>query len=333
MQYPVYRPRRLRQNENFRRLIRETQLRVDNLVMPFFVREGKGVKIPIPSMPGNFQFSVDNLLKEIKQVKDLGIPAILLFGIPRKKDELGSQAYAKDGIIQKAVSNIKEKVPDILVITDVCLCEYTAHGHCGVVKKTARGRSCASGFEIDNDATLELLANVSLSYAKAGADIVAPSAMMDGEVKAIRQALDNAGYPNTPIMAYSAKYASSFYGPFRQAAESPPQFGDRKSYQMDIANAKEALQEVNLDILEGADIIMVKPALAYLDIIRRVKEKFCLPLAAYNVSGEFSMVKACGKLGWIDEQKIILEILTSIKRAGADIIITYHAKEAAEMLE
>lgn len=330
MQYPEYRPRRLRENENFRRLIRQTRLSVDNLVMPFFVREGKNIKKPITSLPGNFQLSIDNLIKEVKEVKNLDIPAVLLFGIPDKKDERGSQAYAKNGIIQKAVKELKEKVPDVLVITDVCLCEFTSHGHCGIVKKaTGMKRDQVT---IDNDATLELLAKTALSHAQAGSDMVAPSAMMDGQVKVIRQRLDEEGYVNTSIMAYSAKYSSSFYGPFRQAAESVPKFGDRKSYQMDVPNAKEALREVMLDIKEGADIVMVKPALAFLDIIRMVKEKFDFPLAAYNVSGEFAMVAAAAKLGWLDEEKIILEILTAIKRAGADIIISYHAKDIAKQL-
>jgi len=331
MQYPILRPKRLRQNENFRRLIRETRLSANNLVMPFFVCPGKNIKKPIVSMPGNFQLSIDNLLKEAKIIQDLGIPAIILFGIPRKKDNLATQAYADYGIIQQAVRELKRKVPDVLVVTDVCLCEYTAHGHCGVIKKFAKKESLQ--FTIDNDATLELLAKTALSHAQAGADMVAPSAMMDGQVRAIRQILDKEGYTQTPIMAYSAKYSSAFYGPFRQAAESAPQFGDRKSYQMDMANIREALREVSLDIQEGADIVMVKPALAYLDVIAKVKEKFNLPVAAYNVSGEFSMVKAAAKLGWLDEEKTALEILTAIKRAGADIIISYHAKEVAKKLK
>lgn len=328
MDFPKYRPRRMRRNKGLRNLIRETRLSINNLVMPLFVRPGRNIKKPISSMPGNFQLSIDNLIKEVKELDGLGIPAIILFGIPQKKDNLATQAYSKNGIIQQAVRRIKEKVPDILVITDVCLCEYTRHGHCGIIKKK-KDRD----YEIDNDATLKLLAKTALSHAQAGADMVAPSSMMDGQVKAIRQMLDKEGYINTAIMAYSAKFASSFYGPFREAAESPPQFGDRKSYQMDMANANEALREINLDIQEGADIVMVKPALAYLDIIRRAKEKFNVPLAAYNVSGEFAMVKAAGKAGWLNEKEIILEILTAIKRAGANIIITYHTKEAANWLE
>ncbi|MCM8800863.1 MAG: porphobilinogen synthase [Candidatus Omnitrophica bacterium] len=327
MGYPEYRPRRLRQNENFRKLICQKKLSIENFVMPFFVKEGKDIRLPISSMPGIFQLSLDNLIKEIKEIKDLGILAILLFGIPKRKDEFGSQAYAKDGIIQKTVSKIKEKFPDILVITDICLCEYTSYGHCGVVRKKAKF------FEIDNDATLDLLAKIAISHVEKGADMVAPSAMMDGQVKAIRKALDRSGFINTPIMAYSAKFSSCFYGPFREAAESKPKFGDRKSYQMDIHNSEEALREIELDIQEGADIVMVKPALSYLDIIYKAKERFGIPLAAYNVSGEFSMVKASARFGWLDEEKTILEILTSIKRAGADIIISYHTKELAQWLK
>lgn len=324
MYYPASRLRRLRLNKNLRRLLQEVRLSKDNFVMPLFVRPGMNIKKPISSMPGIFQFSVDNLIKEAKEIKSLGIPAVILFGIPEKKDDSASQAYSKSGIIQQAVRQIKEKVPGILVITDVCLCEYTRNGHCGVVKKNE---------EIDNDATIEILAETALSQAQAGADMVAPSSMMDGQVKAIRQALDKEGFINIPIMAYSAKFSSSFYGPFRQAAESPPQFGDRKSYQMNSANREEALREVGLDIQEGADIVMVKPALAYLDIIQQVKEKFNLPLAAYNVSGEFALVKAASKAGWLNEKEIILEILTAIKRAGANIIISYHAKEAVNWLK
>ena len=327
MKYSTYRLKRLRQNENFRRLIRETKLSADNLVMPFFVREGNNIKKPISSLPGNYQLSVDNLLKQVKICKALGIPAVLLFGIPDKKDEFGSGAFAKRGIVQKAIAAIKEKVPGILVIADVCLCEFTSTGHCGIVKKDS-GADC----RLDNDATLDLLAQTALSQVEAGADMVAPSAMADGQVKAIRGILDDNDYPEVPIMAYSAKYASGFYGPFREAAGSAPKFGNRKSYQMDPANYREALREMSLDVKEGADIIMVKPALAYLDIIAKAKEKFNLPIAAYNVSGEFSMVKAAAKAGWIDEEKITLEILNAIKRAGADIIISYHAMEVAKIL-
>lgn len=322
MYYPAYRPRRLRKNANFRRMIRETKLSVDDLVYPLFVISGRNVKKPINSMPGNFQMSVDHLVKEVQKTKDLGIPAVLLFGIPDKKDEVGSGAFAEDGIIQRATREIKEKVPDIMVICDVCLCEYTSHGHCGTIKDN----------DVDNDATLEILAETALSQAKAGADMVAPSGMMDGGVGIIREALDEEGYDALPIMAYSAKYASCFYGPFREAAEGAPQFGDRKSYQMDPANSDEAIREITLDVEEGADIIMVKPALPYLDIIYRAKEAFDLPIAAYNVSGEFAMIKAVANLGWLDEEKAMMEALTSIKRAGADIIITYFARDAAKLL-
>ena len=330
MQYPLYRLRRLRQNENFRRMIRETRLSLNNLVMPFFVHPGKNPKKSIFPILGKYQLSIDNLIKEVREVKSLGIPAVILFGIPNKKDNMGVEAYAEDGIVQQAILKIKEKVPDILVITDVCLCQYTSHGHCGIVKK-GRGQK-AGVYEIDNDTTLGLLAKIALSHAQAGADMVAPSAMMDGQVKVIRSILDKKDYTNIPIMIQSVKYASSFYGPFRKATKSSLQFGDKKSYQVDIANADEALREVSLDIQEGADIVMIKPALAYLDIIRQVKARFNIPLAAYNVSGEYAMVKAAGRLGWLDEDKIALEILASIKRAGADIIITYHAKEMAAKL-
>jgi porphobilinogen synthase len=322
MQYPDYRPRRLRKNENFRRMIRETKLSVDDLVYPLFVVPGKDRKKPIGAMPGNFQMSVDHLLKEVQKTKELGIPAVLLFGIPDKKDEVASGAFTKDGIIQQAVRRIKDKVPDILVITDLCLCEYTSHGHCGMIEKG----------DVDNDTTLEVLAETAVSHAKAGADMVAPSAMMDGQIGAIREGLDEAGYENTPIMAYSAKYASCFYGPFREAAESAPQFGDRRSYQMDPANGDEAIREISLDVGEGADIIMVKPALPYLDIIRRAREEFDLPIAAYNVSGEFAMIKAAAQLGWIDGERAMMEALTSIRRAGADIILSYFAQDAAKIL-
>lgn len=323
MQFPEYRPRRIRKNENFRRLVRETALSVDDLVYPLFAVSGKSVKKPINSMPGQFQLSVDYIAKEAQAACELGIPAVLLFGIPAKKDEQGTGAFAKDGIVQQAVKRIKNEVPEMLVITDVCLCEYTSHGHCGILEKG----------QVQNDLTLEVLAETALSQVKAGADMVAPSAMMDGQIAAIREALDENTLEDIPIMAYSAKYASSFYGPFREAAESAPQFGDRKSYQMDPANGDEAIREISMDVSEGADIIMVKPALAYLDIICRAKQEFDLPLAAYNVSGEYSMIKAAAQLGWLDEEKAMLESLTSIKRAGADIIITYWAKQLAQLLK
>ncbi len=319
---PYYRPRRLRRNENIRRMVRETSLSVNDLILPLFVTEGKNVKKAIQSMPGHFQLSIDLLVKEVKEIQELGIPAIILFGIPAHKDETGSDATSDEGIIQRAVKAIKDAVPEMYVITDVCFCEYTSHGHCGAI---------ING-DVDNDSTLEMLAAQVITHARAGADMVAPSGMMDGMVGAIREALDDNGFENIPIMSYAAKYASAFYGPFRDAAESAPQFGDRRTYQMDPANAREALYEVDLDVEEGADILMVKPALSYLDIIRRVRERYDLPVAAYNVSGEFSMVKAAAEKGWIDEQRITLEILTSIKRAGADLILTYSAKDVARWL-
>ena len=319
---PLYRPRRLRSNENIRRMVRETKLSPDDFIYPMFVTHGKGVKKEISSMPGNYQQSIDNLVKDCDEVRSLGIPAVILFGIPEHKDEMGSEGYSDEGIVQHAIKAIKNKMPDLTVITDVCLCEYTSHGHCGVIKKGT----------VDNDATLELLAKEALSHAKAGADMVAPSDMMDGRVAAIREVLDGDGYHDIPIMAYAAKYASSFYGPFREAAESTPQFGDRRSYQMDPPNSREAIREVTLDIEEGADIVMVKPALAYLDIIYQVKQQFNLPVAAYNVSGEFSIIKAAANMGWIDGERAMMESLISIKRAGADIILTYFAKEAAALL-
>jgi len=322
MLFPDYRPRRMRQNDAFRRMIRETSLSVDNLIYPLFVVAGKGVRRPISSMPGIYQLSLDELIKEARQVKELRIPAVLLFGIPDKKDEKASQAYDPNGIIQRAVKVLKDQVPDLLVICDVCLCEYMSHGHCGLIK----------GGDVDNDATLELLARTALSQAKAGADMVAPSDMMDGRVAEIRQALDENGHETVPIMAYSAKYASAFYGPFREAAESAPKFGDRKTYQMDPANVRRAIREASLDVEEGADIIMVKPALSYLDVISKVREEFDLPVAAYNVSGEYAMVKAAAQQGWLDGEKVMMEILYSIRRAGADLIITYFAKEAAVLL-
>ena len=313
----------MRKNESLRRLVRETKLSVDDLVYPLFAVPGKSVKKPITSMPGQFQLSLDYIAREAREAFELGIPAVLLFGIPAKKDEQGTGAFAKDGIVQQAIKRIKNEVPEILVITDVCLCEYTSHGHCGILEKGL----------VQNDMTLEVLSETALSQARAGADIVAPSAMMDGQIAAIREMLDENALEDIPIMAYSAKYASSFYGPFREAAESAPQFGDRKSYQMDSANADEAIREISMDVSEGADIIMVKPALPYLDIICRAKQEFDLPLAAYNVSGEYSMIKAAAQLGWLDEEKAMLESLTAIKRAGADIIITYWAKQLAEVLK
>ena len=322
MRFPIYRPRRLRRNENFRRLVRETKLSVDDLIMPLFIVPGTRVTNPISSMPGIAQLSVDRAVEECKAIRDLGIPGVILFGIPDHKDALGSDAYKEDGIIQRALGALKEQVPGLSLITDVCFCEYTDHGHCGIIK----------GQDVDNDATLEILVKESLSHARAGADMVAPSDMMDGRIGAIRQALDSEGFPHVPIMAYSAKFASGFYGPFREAAESTPQFGDRRSYQMDPANTDEALREVELDIREGADIVMVKPAMTYLDIVYRVKQKFGYPVAAYNVSGEYSMIKAAGQKGWIDEDRIMMEVLFAIRRAGADMILSYFAKAAARLL-
>ncbi len=332
MHHPLSRPRRLRQNKNFRRLIRESIVSIDNLMMPYFVVEGRGIKNRINSMPGIFQLSVDNLIKDVKEAQKQGIPAILLFGIPEKKDELGTSAYDNNGVIQKAIRCIKDKRIDILVVTDVCLCEYTSHGHCGVVRTHDARRTTHDASFVDNDSTLELLAKTAISHARAGADMVAPSSMMDGQVKAIREALDENNFKDVPIMAYSAKYASSFYSPFRGAAESTPSFGDRKTYQMDIANADEAVREVRLDIREGADLIMVKPGLGYQDIIYRIKEKFNIPVAVYNVSGEYSMIKAACKSGSLDERNIVLEIISGFKRAGASVIITYWAKDIAEWL-
>jgi len=319
----IYRPRRLREKPLLRRMVRETALSIDDLVYPLFVQHGRGVRQEIGAMPGQYQLSIDELVREAKDAAGLGIPAILLFGLPEEKDARGSEAYADDGIVQQAVRAVKETVPDLLVITDVCLCEYTSHGHCGVVE----------GGVVKNDPTLELIARTAVSHAEAGADIVAPSDMMDGRVGVIREALDDASLVETPIMAYSAKYASCFYGPFREAAQSAPQFGDRRSYQMDPANALEAMREIALDVDEGADIVMVKPALPYLDIISRAKAEFGLPLAAYSVSGEYAMIRAAGRLGWLDEERAMMEALGSIKRAGADIVITYFAKDVARVLE
>jgi porphobilinogen synthase len=321
-EFPDLRLRRLRRTESLQALVCENHVGVGDLVFPLFVINGKGVTEEIPSMPGVCQFSIDRLPKEIEEIVELKIPAVLLFGVPEHKDEYGSDAYKYDGIVQTAIKTIKQYAPELLIITDVCLCEYTSHGHCGLVLDQ----------HIDNDKTLAVLSQIALSHALAGADIIAPSDMMDGRVKAIRVKLDQSGFTHIPILSYAVKYASAFYGPFREAAKSSPQFGDRRSYQMDPPNIREALREVEQDINEGADIIMVKPALAYLDVIRCVRDKFNYPLAAYNVSGEYSMIKAAVGQGWVNEKMITLEILTAIKRAGADIIITYHAKEAAKWL-
>ncbi len=320
--FPVSRLRRLRRTPALRDMFRETRLSKEDFIYPLFVVEGEKIKKEIGSMPDNFQMSVDNILRECEELENLGINSILLFGIPQTKDAVGSGAYDANGVIQKALREIKKRFSEMLVVTDVCLCEYTSHGHCGVVE---------NGF-VQNDKTLELLAKEALSHAENGADIIAPSDMMDGRVAAIRQKLDENGFAETPIMAYSAKFSSAFYGPFREAAESAPQFGDRKSYQMDFGNSDEAMREIALDIQEGADIVMVKPALSYLDLIRRAKDNFNIPVAAYNVSGEYSMIKAAAEKGWIDGEKVMLEVLTSIKRAGADVIITYFAKEAAKII-
>ena len=322
MLFPDYRPRRLRQTEAFRSMIRETHLSADDFILPLFAIDGQKVKKPIDAMPGHFQMSLDHLVKTAATAYELGIPAIMLFGIPSSKDALGTQAYASDGIVQRAVEAVKGSQPELAVITDVCLCQYTDHGHCGVVQ----------GDVIDNDASLDLLARTAVSHAQAGADMVAPSDMMDGRIAELREALDENDFSQVPIMSYAAKYCSAYYGPFRTAADSAPKFGDRRTYQMDPANAIEAIREVTLDVEEGADIIMVKPALAYLDIIHRVREEIDLPVAAYNVSGEFSMIKAAEQMGWIDGTKVMLETLTAIKRAGADMILTYFAMEAAEAL-
>ena len=316
----IIRPRRLRKNETIRDMVAETAVNPDSLVYPMFVVVGEGVKEEIPSMPGQYRFSIDEILKELDSCVNVGIKSILLFGIPDSKDEMATSAYDDDGIVQRAVRSIKAKFPELCVITDVCLCEYMSHGHCGIVKDG----------DVDNDPTLELLAMTALSHVHAGADMVAPSDMMDGRVAAIRAKLDANGFSNTPIMAYSAKYASAYYGPFRDAADSAPHFGNRKTYQMDVRNAREAQREVELDIEEGADIVMVKPGLAFLDILRQTAEISSVPVAVYNVSGEYSMVKAAAKMGWIDENAIIRENLLAMKRAGADIIITYHAKEVLE---
>ena len=322
MYFPSYRPRRLRRNENIRRMVRETHLRVDDLIYPMFSAFGENIKKEIGSMPGIYQQSIDNIVIEAKEVFELGIPAVILFGIPEAKDAVGSDAYCATGIIQNTIRAIKKEVPGLTVITDVCMCEYTDHGHCGIIKEG----------DVDNDSTLELLAAEALSHAQAGADIVAPSDMMDGRIAAIRDILDENGFEHIPVMSYAVKYASAYYGPFREAAESTPEFGDRRSYQMDPANRLEALREANQDVAEAADFLMVKPALAYLDVLRELKDNFDLPLVAYNVSGEYSMVKAAAEKGWIDGDRVMMETLLGMKRAGADLIITYHAKEAARLL-
>ncbi|HZA13877.1 MAG TPA: porphobilinogen synthase [Myxococcaceae bacterium] len=322
MSFPIHRPRRLRRNEAIRRMVRETTLEPSDFIYPLFVVEGRGVRRPVESMPGVFNLSAENAVAEAKQAKSLGVDSVILFGIPDHKDAAGSSAYAKEGVVPKAIRAIKESIPALQVIADVCLCEYTDHGHCGVVK----------GGEVSNDETLPLLTRMALACTAAGADVVAPSDMMDGRVAAIRKGLDEAGYAQIPILSYAAKYASGFYGPFREAAQSAPQFGDRRGYQMDPANVREALKEVELDLGEGADLVMVKPALSYLDVIRAVKERFDVPVAAYNVSGEYAMVKAAAQNGWIDYERVMLEILTSIRRAGADLILTYHALDAAKAL-
>ncbi|MEJ2703306.1 MAG: porphobilinogen synthase [Sedimentisphaerales bacterium] len=322
MGFPQNRMRRLRSSASMRRLVRQIQVSVDDLVYPLFVREGEGIKEPITSMTGCFHFSPDTIAGEAAEVASLGIPAVLLFGLPGKKDEIGSQAWAEDGVVQRAIREIKQAAPDLLVVTDVCLCEFTSHGHCGVIRDA----------KVDNDATCELLAKMALSHAQAGADIVAPSDMMDGRVKSIREALEENGFENVAIMSYAAKYASAFYGPFRDAAESAPAFGDRKAYQMDPASVDQPMAEIALDIEEGADIVMVKPALAYLDIIYRARQRFDSPIAAYHVSGEYMMVKTSAAAGLSDEQATMMEVLIAIKRAGADIVITYFAKDVARLL-
>jgi len=320
--FPTTRLRRLRRTSALREMFRETTLSVSDFIYPLFIVEGDNIRNEISSMPGQFQLSIDQAVRECEELQRLGINSVILFGIPNEKDEAGSEAYAADGIVQKTLRAVKAQFPDLVVITDVCLCEYTSHGHCGVIENS----------DVDNDRTLELLVKEAVSHAECGSDIIAPSDMMDGRVGAIRQALDEKGYTQIPIMAYSAKYSSAFYGPFREAAESAPQFGDRKSYQMDPGNSDEAMREIALDIQEGADMVMVKPALSYLDVIRRAKDNFGLPVAAYNVSGEYSMIKAAAERGWLDGEKVMLETLTSIKRAGADVIITYFAKDVAKLL-
>ncbi|BDV44707.1 delta-aminolevulinic acid dehydratase [Geotalea uraniireducens] len=322
MFFPQFRARRIRGKEVFRRMVRENALSANDLIYPMFSAFGKGIRKEISSMPGIYQQSIEYIVEEAQEVYELGVPAVILFGIPETKDAVGSDAYAEHGIIQETIRALKKGVPGLAVITDVCMCEYTDHGHCGIIKDG----------DVDNDATLELLAKEALSHAQAGADMVAPSDMMDGRVAAIRDTLDENGFDHLPLMSYAVKYASGYYGPFREAAESTPQFGDRRSYQMDPANRREALREAKMDVEEGADILMVKPGLPYLDILRDLREEFDLPMAVYNVSGEYSMIKAAGRMGWIDEERVIMETLLSFKRAGADLILTYHAKEAARLL-
>jgi porphobilinogen synthase len=326
MQFPEYRARRLRQSEALRRLHRETRLESDAFCYPLFVVPGKGVKKEIPSMPGQHHLSVDKATESAREAWDLGIPSVILFGIPEKKDAVGSEAWDDEGVVQRAIRELKKAVPELAVMADACFCEYTSHGHCGVIEEHGKE------IELDNDASLDNLARVALSYAKAGVDVVAPSGMLDGFVGTTREALDEEGFDRVAIMAYSAKYASAYYGPFRDAVDSAPQKGDRRGYQMDPANWREAIREVSLDVGEGADIVMVKPALAYLDVIARVRDEVDLPVAAYNVSGEYAMLKAAGKQGWIDYDRVMLETLVGIRRAGADLILTYHAKEAARLL-
>ena len=322
MFFPEYRPRRTRRTGTLRRMVRETTLCVDNLIYPLFVVPGSGIKTPISTMPGQYHLSADKLVDEVKSARDLGIPAVILFGLPETKDEIASSAYDPEGVVQRALMALKQEIRDVVLITDVCLCEYTSHGHCGLLE----------GTEVDNDATLELLAKTALSHVRAGADMVAPSDMMDGRVAQIRALLDEEGFSHIPIMSYAAKFASAFYGPFREAARSAPAFGDRRSYQMDPANIREAIREVSMDIEEGADIIMVKPAMAFMDVIARVRDEFDMPVAAYSVSGEYAMIKAAAEKGWLDEKQVALELLTGIKRAGADMILTYFAPQAARWI-
>jgi porphobilinogen synthase len=323
MFYPTFRARRIRSKEVFRRMVRETSLSSNDLIFPMFSAFGKGIKKEISSMPGIFQQSIENIVEDAQEAYELGVPAVILFGIPETKDAVGSDAYSECGIIQETIRALKKQVPGLAVITDVCMCEYTDHGHCGIIKDG----------DVDNDSTLELLAKEALSHAQAGADMVAPSDMMDGRVMSIRESLDNNGFNHIPIMSYAVKYASGYYGPFREAAESTPQFGDRRSYQMDPGNRLEAIREAQMDAEEGADILMVKPGLPYLDIIRELRNQFNLPMAVYNVSGEYSMIKAAGRAGWIDEDRVVMETMLSFKRAGADLILTYHAKEVAKLLK